>query len=158
MIVVAQRVSRARVTARRDDGSAHDAAIGVGLAALVCAMRGDTDAEARWMADKLAMLRIFPDNTGKMNRSVVDVGGGALVVSQFTLAGDVRKGTRPSFVNAAPPDVAAPLVELVAERMRAEHGLTVETGVFGASMQVELVNDGPVTILLERKEPGSDGD
>lgn len=156
MIAVVQRVSRAHVTARRANGESHEASIGAGLVALVCAVQGDAESEARWMADKIAQLRIFQDDAGKMNRSVTDIGGGALVISQFTLAGDLKKGTRPSFVNAAAPDVAAPLVDLVAERLRTEHGLAVGQGVFGVSMQVELVNDGPVTIILERKSSASD--
>ncbi len=156
MIAVVQRVSQARVKAECSDGRTHEAAIGTGLVALVCAVQGDTDAEARWVADKIASLRIFQDDDGKMNRSVKDIGGGVLVVSQFTLAGDVRKGTRPSFVNAAAPGIAAPLVDLVAARVRDEHGLTVGTGVFGASMSVELVNDGPVTIIIEREPSGAE--
>ena len=155
MITVIQRVSKARVTAERPEGGVHEATIDAGLVALVCAVQGDTESEARWMADKIAHLRIFPDDDGKMNRSVVDVGGGALVVSQFTLAGDVRKGTRPSFVKAAAPEIAAPLVEFIAKRLRREHGLRIGTGVFGASMAVELVNDGPVTIIVERDSCGA---
>lgn len=150
MIAVVQRVARASVTAHRLDGAPHEASIAHGLVALVCAVRGDTEAEAIWIADKIALLRVFQDDDGKMNRSVVDVGGAALVVSQFTLAGDLKKGTRPSFIQAAAPEIASPLVDLVAERMRTRHGLSIGQGVFGASMQVELVNDGPVTIILER--------
>lgn len=100
------------------------------------------------LADKTAQLRIFPDEEGRFNRSLVDVGGGALVVSQFTLYADTRRGRRPSFAGAAPPDVAAPLVETFVAAMR-DHGVHVESGVFGAHMQVALVNDGPVTIMLD---------
>jgi D-tyrosyl-tRNA(Tyr) deacylase len=110
---------------------------------------GDTEAEARWLAKKIAGLRIFSDDEGKFNLSVQDVGGAALVVSQFTLYGDARKGRRPSFTDAAPPDLAEPLVNRFVEFLRT-HGLAVETGVFGAVMQVEIHNDGPVTLILER--------
>ncbi len=123
--------------------------IGRGLLLLVgFADRDDGDA-VRWMAEKVIGLRIFPDVEGKMNRSVAEVGGALLVVSQFTLYGDVQKGRRPSFVNAAHPDLAIPLYETFIALLR-ESGLHVETGEFGAMMQVELVNDGPVTLILER--------
>lgn len=150
MIAVVQRVARAQVKAIRDGETIHTAAIDEGLVALVCAVHGDTFQEATWIADKIAQLRIFEDDDGKMNRSVCDINGGVLVVSQFTLAGVARKGNRPSFVGAAAPNIAAPLVDHVAARLRDTHHLPVGSGVFGASMQVELVNDGPVTILLER--------
>jgi D-tyrosyl-tRNA(Tyr) deacylase len=130
----------------------HEARIGPGVLALVGVERGDVAVQSEWLADRIARMRIFPDEEGKMNRSVVDVGGSALVVSQFTLAGRTRKGTRPSFANAAAPDAAAPLVAMVAERLRSEHGLRVGEGVFGAHMMVESVNDGPVTLIL-RREP-----
>ncbi len=150
MIAVVQRVSSASVVAQLHEGGVHEATIGPGLVALVCAVQHDTEAEAQWIANKIASLRIFSDEAGKMNRSAVDERASVLVVSQFTLAGELKKGTRPSFTRAAAPDVAQPLVDYVAERLATEHGLTVETGVFGASMQVELINDGPVTIILER--------
>lgn len=150
MIVVVQRVSSAAVAVEQGPGAPHRAEIGLGLVALVGCESGDTEREAHWMADKLASLRIFPDDAGKMNLSVKDAGGSLLVVSQFTLLGDASKGNRPSFVRAAAPDVARPLVALVAKRLRCEHGLTVGEGVFGASMRVALVNEGPVTIILER--------
>lgn len=150
MIAVVQRVSTARVVAQLEHGGVHEAAIGRGLVALVCAVQGDTEAEAIWIADKIAVMRIFSDEDDKMNRSVIDEGASVLVVSQFTLAGELKKGTRPSFTRAAAPGVAQPLVDCVAKRLADEHGLTVATGVFGASMKVELVNDGPVTIILER--------
>lgn len=145
MRIVLQRVSRSRVTVEgRVTGE-----IGRGLLLLVgFADRDDGDA-VRWMAEKVIGLRIFPDVEGKMNRSVAEVGGALLVVSQFTLYGDVQKGRRPSFVNAAHPDLAIPLYETFIALLR-ESGLHVETGEFGAMMQVELVNDGPVTLILER--------
>jgi D-tyrosyl-tRNA(Tyr) deacylase len=110
---------------------------------------GDHVEALRWMADKVVGLRIFPDEEGKMNQSVGEIGGAVLVVSQFTLYGDAHKGRRPSFVQAARPEVAIPLYEHFLELLRAT-GLRVETGEFGALMEVELVNDGPVTLLLER--------
>ncbi len=126
-------------------------AIGPGLLLLVGVRRGDDLATAEWLAQKVAHLRIFEDEAGKMNRSVLEVGGSALVVSQFTLYADVRKGRRPSFIEAAPPEEARPLVDAFADALR-RLGLPVETGVFGAHMDVELVNDGPVTIWLDSAE------
>jgi len=137
---VVQRVGRARSTPGGE--------IGVGVCVLLGVAEGDETAAADRLAEKVAKLRIFPDGDGKFDRSVVDVGGSALVVSQFTLLGDTAKGNRPSFTAAAPPEVAEALYERFAEHLR-ELGVPVETGVFGAKMQVELVNDGPVTILLE---------
>jgi D-tyrosyl-tRNA(Tyr) deacylase len=122
--------------------------IGPGLLVLVGVASGDTEAEAGWLAAKLAGLRVFDDGQGKMNRSVTEVGGAALVVSQFTLYGDARRGRRPSYVAAAPPEVAAPLVEAVAKAL-AGAGVPVATGRFGAHMLVESAGDGPVTILLD---------
>lgn len=116
---------------------------------LVCAMQGDTEANARTLAAKVAAVRIFRDDQGRMNRSVVDIGGSALVVSQFTLAADTSRGNRPGFSAAAAPEVGAQLYELFAEELRG-HGIPVETGRFGADMAVSLVNDGPVTIWMER--------
>ena len=145
MKVLLQRVARASV---RVD-SREIAGIGVGLLAFVGVLPADGDAEAQWLADKTLGLRIFADGLKPMNRSVAEVGGAVLVVSQFTLAADVRKGKRPSFSNAAPPDQAKRLYELYADRLRAA-GLEVQTGRFGANMQVALVNDGPVTFLLEK--------
>ena len=145
MRVVLQRVSRARVTV---DGRV-TGEIGPGLLLLAGFTDGDTENALAWMADKVAGLRIFPDDEGKMNRSVQEAGGGLLVVSQFTLYGDARKGRRPSFVDAARPEVAIPLYERFVELLRAT-GLVVGTGEFGAMMDVELVNDGPVTLILER--------
>ncbi len=148
MRAVVQRVSSASVTV---DG-AIVGEIGPGLLVLLAAGEGDTEAEARWLAHKIANLRIFSDAEGKMNLSVQAIGGSALVVSQFTLYGDIRRGFRPSFGKAAPPDVAERLVNVFVEALRAAD-LPVATGVFRAHMHVSLVNDGPVTIILE-KEPG----
>lgn len=145
MRIVLQRVSRAKVTVEgRVTGE-----IGRGLLLLVGFTDGDTDEALAWMADKVVGLRIFPDDEGKMNRSVEDVDGALLVVSQFTLYGDTRKGRRPSFIDAARPEVAIPLYERFLQVLRAT-GRPVQTGEFGAMMDVELVNDGPVTLILER--------
>jgi len=145
MRVVAQRVSRASV---RVDGTVVGE-IGTGLMLLVGFTHDDTSREIDWMTGKLLGLRIFADDDGKMNRSVADVGGSILVVSQFTLYGDARKGRRPSFVDAAPPEVAIPLYQQFLVAL-AGGGVPVAAGEFGADMKVELVNDGPVTLLLER--------
>jgi D-tyrosyl-tRNA(Tyr) deacylase len=144
MRALIQRVSEAEV---RVEG-ALIGAIGPGLLILVCAMQGDGDAQADALAAKVAKLRIFKDEAGKMNRSVRDMGGGALVVSQFTLAADTSRGTRPGFSQAAAPEEGRRLYERFAEAL-AGQGVPVETGRFGADMQVGLVNDGPVTIWLE---------
>lgn len=124
------------------------AKIGNGLLVLLCAVDGDGEAEAETLANKIAKLRIFADEAGKMNRSVIDVGGEVLLVSQFTLAADTRNGNRPSFIKAAAPDQAIPLLDHFKARLEAD-GLTVATGRFGAEMKVGLVNDGPVTIWLD---------
>ena len=147
MRAVVQRVRSASV----DVDGERVAAIGQGLLALVGVRGEDTEAEARQVAAKIVNLRIFSDEAGKMNLSALDLGLAGLIVSQFTLYGDVRKGRRPSFVTAAPPDVAAPLVDLVAAECR-DAGLEVGVGVFGAEMQVSLVNDGPVTIWIDTAE------
>jgi D-tyrosyl-tRNA(Tyr) deacylase len=141
---VVQRVSRASVSV---EGSVVGQ-IGLGLAALVGVSDVDTEADAIAVADKLVGLRIFPDDEGKMNRSVAEAGGGVLVISQFTLLADVRKGRRPSFVHAAVPAVADPLVQRLGEAI-SSHGVPMANGEFGAHMEVDLVNDGPVTIILE---------
>lgn len=141
---VVQRVSRASVSV---DGNLVGS-IGPGLLVLAGVAPGDTAADAAAVAGKVAGLRVFPDGTGAMNLDVTEVGGAVLVVSQFTLLADVRRGRRPSFSGAAPPDHAEPLVDRFVTDLRAA-GLDVETGVFGASMQVELVNDGPVTLVVE---------
>jgi D-tyrosyl-tRNA(Tyr) deacylase len=144
MRAVVQRVSRAAVFV---DGEVIGA-VERGLLVLLGVAPTDTQAEARWLADKVVGLRIFPDDAGKMNRDVAEAGGGVLVVSQFTLYGDCRKGRRPSFVGAAPPEVAEPLYEAFVAAVRA-NGLPAATGRFGAMMQVELVNAGPVTLLVD---------
>jgi len=142
---VVQRVNQASVTVG-DQVVGH---IGRGLLVLLGIKTNDTEAEAKWMAQKIARLRIFADDESKFNLSLRDVEGSALVVSQFTLYGDARKGRRPSFSDAAPPDLAEPLVNRFVELLRAEE-LPVETGVFGALMQGEIHNDGPVTLILEK--------
>ena len=144
MRAVVQRVSHARVTA---DGSA-TGEIAIGLLILLGIGRDDTSAVAASMAEKISNLRIFEDEAGKMNRSLLDVKGSALVVSQFTLYGDARGQRRPSFVAAAPPEQAKNVYEEFAEALR-RLGVTVATGVFGAMMSVELINEGPVTFLLD---------
>ena len=144
MRAVVQRVTRARVTvAEREVG-----AIGPGLLVLLGVGTSDTAAEGDWLANKIAGLRLFPDETGRMEKSVAEVGGSVLVVSQFTLWGDCQKGRRPSFLGAAPPDRAEPLYEEFVLGLR-RLGIPVATGEFGAMMQVELINDGPVTLWLE---------
>jgi len=141
---VVQRVARAEVRVEgRTVGS-----IGPGMLVFVGVGEGDTAEQADRLAGKLARLRIFVDDEGRMNRSVLDIGGEVLVVSQFTLLADTSRGNRPSFLGAAAPDMAEPLVERVAEGLRAA-GLRVAMGEFGAHMEVDLVNDGPVTIVLE---------
>jgi D-aminoacyl-tRNA deacylase len=146
MRTVVQRVSRARVSVAGEVVGA----IGEGLAVLVGVTHQDTEADALAMARKLVGLRVFPDDDDLMNRSVLDIGGSVLVISQFTLYGDVRKGRRPSFVDASRPEHAEPLVNLVASTI-VDEGVTVATGRFGASMEVELVNRGPVTIVIESR-------
>ena len=147
MRAVVQRVREANVVV---DG-ASVGRIGAGLLALVAAGDEDTDEDVAAIARKLANLRIFSDDEGRMNRSVEEAGGAVLVVSQFTLFGDCRKGRRPSFVHAMEPERAAEMVTAVCDALR-ERGLHVETGTFGAMMDVHLVNDGPVTLLLDSKK------
>jgi D-tyrosyl-tRNA(Tyr) deacylase len=144
MRALLQRVSKANVTV---DGQ-EKGAIGPGLLLLVCAMQGDSSAEADRLASRVARLRIFRDTAGKMNRSLLDTGKAALVVSQFTLAADTSRGNRPGFSQAAPPTEGEALYIRFTDALRGE-GIPVQTGVFGADMQVTLVNDGPVTIWLE---------
>jgi D-tyrosyl-tRNA(Tyr) deacylase len=146
MRAVLQRVDRASVEV---DGETVGS-IGMGLLVLLGVDKGDTSANADYLADKILNLRIFADGAGKMNRSVIESGGGILAVSQFTLYGDCRKGRRPSFDDAAPPELARPLYEYFVQRLRAGK-LPVETGVFQASMKISLVNDGPVTFVLDSK-------
>jgi len=145
MIAVVQRVTEAAVTVETEG---YHAAIGLGLCVLLGVEQGDSEADARWMAGKIARLRIFRDEQDKMNRSVQDVSGQVLLVSQFTLAGDCAKGNRPSFINAAEPDLGRALYELVGDMLASEHRVPVKTGVFGAMMQVNIVNDGPVTLIV----------
>jgi D-tyrosyl-tRNA(Tyr) deacylase len=145
MRAVIQRVRQGRVSV--DERTVGE--IGPGLVILLGAGHGDGQAEANRLADKIANLRIFADVEGKTNLSVLDVGGEALVISQFTLYADCRKGRRPSFVQAAPPDVAAPLVDHFADRLRQAGVRRVETGEFGAYMLVEIGNDGPFTVFLD---------
>ena len=147
---VIQRVRRALVTI---DGETVGS-IDQGLVILLGIGPGDTEAEARWLAEKIAVMRIFADEADKFNRSLLDVGGGALVVSQFTLYADAAQGRRPSFVKAAPTQVAEPLIERFVQFLKAAGVQRVETGRFGARMLVEIQNDGPVTILLDREPPG----
>jgi len=143
---VLQRVTRARVLI---DGRTVGE-IGQGFVLLVGFREGDDEATLAWMADKVVGLRLFGDAEGKMNFGLEEVGGGLLVVSQFTLYGDARKGRRPSFIEAAPPSIAIPLYERFVALLRERAPGPVETGEFGAMMEVELVNDGPVTLILER--------
>ncbi len=144
MRAVMQRVRRGKVTV----SGRTVAEIGPGLVILLGIGHGDTEEIARALAEKVATLRIFEDDQGKMNRSIRDIGGEAIVVSQFTLYADTRKGRRPSFTDAALPDAARPLVDRFAQFLR-EQGVPSQTGEFGAHMLVEIENDGPVTILLE---------
>ena len=144
MRALIQRVSEAAV--RVDSEIVGE--IGPGLLVLVCAMEGDTEANANTLAAKISKLRIFKDDADKMNRSVVDTGGAALVVSQFTLAADTSRGNRPGFSTAARPDEGERLYEYFADQLRG-HGIQVAQGLFGADMKVALVNDGPVTIWME---------
>lgn len=145
MRLVVQRTSGAQV---RVDGTV-TGRVDAGLVVLVGVGRETREEDLDWLAAKLVDLRIFPDDEGRMNRSVRDVGGGLLLISQFTLYGDVRKGRRPSFVGAAPPDDGERLYEAFVDRVR-QFGVPVATGVFGAQMEVDLVNDGPVTLVIER--------
>ena len=149
MKVVIQRVSRAEVRI----GGKSVGKIGAGFVILVGFAPADTEDVLTWMGDKILGLRLFGDAEGKMNLALADVGGAVLVVSQFTLYGDASKGRRPSFVDAAPPELAVPLYERFVALMRergAGSGVEVATGEFGAMMEVELVNDGPVTLILEK--------
>ena len=151
MRALVQRVTRASVSVEgRLVG-----AVGHGLVVLLGVGKGDTEADASYLAERIANLRIFPDETGKFNLSLLDIAGEALVVSQFTLYGSTRKGRRPSFTDAAPPETAEPLIAAFADALRAP-GVTVQTGVFQQHMLVEIHNDGPVTLLVDsvqRHEP-----
>jgi len=144
---VVQRVSEASVSV----GGQVSGSVGPGLCVLVGVGQGDSEEDARWMADKVVSLRIFEDEQGKMNRSVLEVRGGLLAISQFTLFGEARKGTRPGFVDAARPEIAQPLYARFCELAR-ERGVQVAEGVFRATMQVRIVNEGPVTLLLDSRK------
>lgn len=147
MRVLIQRVREASVTV---DGVI-TGAIEQGLLIFVGITATDTSRELHWMCEKILHLRIFPDDDGKMNRSVLDVAGGLLVVSQFTLYGDAHKGNRPSYTNAAPPAIAKPMYNTMLDYFRQHNPLGIQAGIFGAMMDVRLLNDGPVTIWLERE-------
>ena len=146
MKALVQLVSRAQVTVENEIVGR----IGPGLAVLLCVEAGDTQATADYVCHKIQGLRVFADADDKMNLSVADTGGSVLLVSQFTLAGRVEKGFRPSYISAARPEEAEPLFDYCVERLRAAYSLPVETGRFRTHMQVELVNDGPVTIWIEK--------
>ncbi|MFT8318358.1 MAG: D-aminoacyl-tRNA deacylase [Sporolactobacillus sp.] len=148
MRVVLQRVKEAQVTVDKEKIGQ----IGQGLMLLVGIRKGDTHEDVIYVADKIAGLRIFEDGDGKMNRSLLDIGGAILSVSQFTLYGDTSHGRRPGFTEAARPEDAKPLYEAFNRHLRAEYDLTVETGQFGADMAVSLINDGPVTLIIESKK------
>ena len=148
MRAVVQRVAHAQVAVLTEQDQRVSGAIQQGLMVLLGVAHGDTDSDARYIADKIAHLRVFTDAEDKMNLSVLEVGGSVLLVSQFTLYGDARNGRRPSYIEAARPEKAAHVYELVAKLLRA-HGLIVATGEFQTHMQVSLCNDGPVTLLLD---------
>ncbi|MDE5902637.1 MAG: D-tyrosyl-tRNA(Tyr) deacylase [Muribaculaceae bacterium] len=147
MRLVIQRVAEASVTI---EGAVH-ARIGRGLMILVGVARGDTEEDVEWLAAKTASMRIFPDEAGVMNRSLLDIGGEALAVSQFTLTASTRKGNRPSYIHAAGHDLAIPLYEMYCRRLSEILGRETAQGIFGADMQVALVNDGPVTIIIDSR-------
>lgn len=147
MRTVVQRVSKAQVSIEGDVKGV----IGKGLVILLGIRREDTTKELQWLVDKVVHLRIFEDESGKMNKSLTDIGGEMLIISQFTLYGDCRKGRRPGFSTAAPPAIAEPLYQQFIKEVKAK-GITVATGTFQAEMQVELINDGPVTLLLDSEK------
>ncbi|MHC4793917.1 MAG: D-tyrosyl-tRNA(Tyr) deacylase [Planctomycetia bacterium] len=152
MRAVVQRVRSASVTVEDDVVGE----IGTGFLVLLGVATGDGDEDGTWMARKIAGLRVFPDEAGRMNLDLAAAAGEVLLVSQFTLQADCRRGNRPSFIAAAAPEIAAPAVDRVATLLRDRHGLRVETGRFGASMAVRLLNDGPVTIVLDSTVDGHD--
>lgn len=147
MRAVIQRVSEARVTV----DSQVCGHIGNGLVVLLAVEQADTEADMAWLSGKIVRLRVFDDDHGVMNRSVVDVGGGILLISQFTLFASTRKGNRPSYTRSAPPAIAADLFECFARQLESDLGRNIETGRFGAHMDVALTNDGPVTIIIDSK-------
>ncbi len=146
MRAVIQRVKRAKVTT----GGQVTGRIEKGLLVLLGVSTDDNEDKIQWMANKIANLRIFPDDNEKMNKSVLDIDGGILVVSNFTLYGSLKKGFRPSYSDAAPPEIAEPIYEKTVQRIRDQFGIDVQTGIFGAMMDVELCNWGPVTISIEK--------
>ncbi|SDK37186.1 D-tyrosyl-tRNA(Tyr) deacylase [Catalinimonas alkaloidigena] len=148
MIAVIQRVSEASVTI---DGNVRGA-IGTGLLVLLGITHDDGDEDLTWLSKKVVQLRIFGDEEGKMNRSLLDVGGDLLLISQFTLHASTKKGNRPSYIEAARPDVAVPLYERMIEQLTTDLGKSIATGEFGADMKVRLLNDGPVTIVIDTKD------
>ena len=152
MIAVVQRVASARVIVDEQEPGA----IGAGFLALIGAVSGDSTTDVEYVEKRLAILRLFADEDGRMNRSIDEINGGLLIVSQFTLAADTRKGRRPSFSRALAPELAEPMIDDLVARLCAR-GLHVETGDFGANMQVELVNDGPVTVVLDSRAPRRGG-
>jgi D-tyrosyl-tRNA(Tyr) deacylase len=147
MKAVIQRVNHAKISVQVPH---YEAAIGEGYCVFLGIMEGDGEAQAEWIAKKIAYLRIFRDQDDKMNSSILDIQGEILLISQFTLAGDCSTGNRPSFIRAAHPEIAEPLVKLVGELLQTQYKVPVKTGVFGAMMNIELSNDGPVTLILER--------
>ncbi|MAT80450.1 MAG: D-tyrosyl-tRNA(Tyr) deacylase [Phycisphaerae bacterium] len=147
MIAVVQRVSKAQVAVAEP---AFQSSIELGLVVLLCIQREDTQEDAAWMAGKIARLRVFPDEQQRFDRSVQDVQGDVLLISQFTLAGDCSKGNRPSFISAAEPEHGRQLCDEVEHLLQEEHHIRVRTGMFQASMQVSLVNEGPATFIIER--------
>jgi len=147
MRVVIQRVSKASVTV---DGNIAGQ-IGAGLLVLLGIEDGDTDEEVQWLSNKMVNLRIFNDDAGVMNRSVLEIGGDILLVSQFTLHASTKKGNRPSYIRAGKPEFAVPMYQKMIVQLEKDSGKKVETGIFGADMKVELLNDGPVTIIIDTK-------
>jgi len=148
MRAVIQRVARASVSI----AGAEHAAIGPGLLVLLGVEQGDTETDVAWLSGKIARLRVFPDDLGRMNRSVSEAGGALLVVSQFTLLASTARGNRPSFTRSAPPEAAVPLYQALVRQLSAEAGRPVATGEFGAAMEVALVNAGPVTLVIDSRQ------
>jgi D-tyrosyl-tRNA(Tyr) deacylase len=146
MRAVVQRVSKASVSIEEKIVGK----IGIGLCAFIAISSADDDETMKWMCNKLVNLRIFPDEERKMNKSLIDCNGGILLISNFTLYGDLRKGFRPSFIDAAPPEIAQPLYERMINYLEENYPLQIAAGVFGAMMDIELVNNGPVTIIIEK--------
>ncbi|MFP4527889.1 MAG: D-aminoacyl-tRNA deacylase [Candidatus Kapaibacterium sp.] len=147
MKAVVQRVSRARVSI----GGSVAGEIDDGLVVLLGIACNDTDKEIEWMCNKIANLRVFPDDEGKMNRSAMDIGGGIMLISNFTIYGDPKKGFRPNFMAAAPPEISEPLYDRMVDFLRTNYPLDIATGEFGAMMDIEMTNAGPVTIILEKE-------